>query len=368
MSAVGGVFFVVLGCILNIDAASLRSTSQLRSVFLQQLSPWGSDAVPPHEVLKNSFRAFMRETRKMPLETALITTNTKIREEPQDAEDEAMVQSALAAADQASKQVDEEVKQQFGFTKRSLVADEGPSLADYYGASKLWDPEHRDNSDSTRSLKMTVQKCRDLCEGESACKSFTFRPDGEGWCHLKSKCVDKDTPARRIPLDVFSTIFMEHASTSWLERSLVADEGNEIEMQAQQTLVSCQAHCASRAGCKSVTFHQASGLCHLKDKCVSASEESSNRKEADGYKTYYRPCGNWAQRELVRDEGNNLETIQVSAFNECTSKCSANPKCRSMSFKPDGGVCKLQDMEVSADSPGSVVEQVSGYNTYYRPC
>jgi len=368
MSAVVGVVLVLLGCIVHIDGASLRSASEVRPVILQQQSPWGSDALSPHEVLKNSFQAFMRKARKMPMGTALIATSAKFREEPQDPEDEAMVQSALAAADQASNQIDEEAKQQFEFTKRSLVGDEGPSLADYYGVSKLWDPERRNSSDSTTSLKMTVQKCRDLCEGESACKSFTFRPDGEGWCHLKSKCVDKDTPARRFPQDVFTTIFMEHGSTSWLERNLVAEEGLEIEMQAQQTLVSCKANCAARAGCKSVTFHEASGLCHLKDKCVSSSEASSSHHEADGYKTYYMPCDRWAQRGLVRDQGNNLETVQVSRFEECTGKCSGNPKCRSISFKPDGGVCKLQDKVLSADSPGSVVDQATGYSTYYRSC
>lgn len=364
MSAVIGVVLVLLGCILNIDAASLRSASELRPVFLQQLSPWGSDAVSPHEVLKNSFQAFMRKARKTPLRAALVSV--KVREEPQNAEDEAIVQSALEAADQASKQVDEDVKQQFGFTKRSLVLDEGPSLADYYGASKLWDPEKEINS--AGALKMTLTKCRDLCEGESACESFTFRPDGEGWCGLKSKCVDKDTPAQRFPQDVFTTNFMDHGSTSWLERGLVADEGREIEMQVHQTLDSCKAHCAARAGCKSVTFHEVNGLCHLRDKCVSADEASSDHKEASGYKTYYMPCGGWAMRGLVRDEGNNLETLQVTAFRECTDKCSGNAKCRSISFKADGGVCKLQDKEVSADSPGSMVELATSYSTYYRPC
>eukprot|EP00930_Biecheleria_cincta_P071646 TRINITY_DN59119_c0_g1_i1.p1 TRINITY_DN59119_c0_g1~~TRINITY_DN59119_c0_g1_i1.p1 ORF type:complete len:365 (+),score=67.47 TRINITY_DN59119_c0_g1_i1:40-1134(+) len=364
MSVIGGVVLVLLGCILNIDAASLRSASELKPVFLRQLSPWGLDAAVPRDVLKDS-QSFMRRAHHTPTRVALIST--KAHEEPQDAEDEAMVQSALAAADQASKQVDEEVKQQFGFTRRSLVADEGPSLADYYGTAKLWDPD-RQNSNSTRSLKMTVEKCSDLCEGESACKSFTFSPNGEGWCHLKPKCVDKNAPAKRFPNDVFSTFFMEHGSTSWFERSLLADEGIEIEMLVQQSLGSCKARCEAHAGCRSVTFHP-SGICHLKDKCVAASQASSDRKETTmGYKTYYRPCAGWVQRDLVRDEGKNLETIQVSAFSDCLGRCSGNPKCRSVSFKPDGRVCKLQDKEVTADSPGTVVEQTTSFSTYYRPC
>jgi len=290
------------------------------------------------------------------------------RREPRDAEDEALFQSAILLAEEASTKVDEEVEQQFGFTQRSLIADEGPSLAEYYGTSKLWDTEqHNKQSKSMSESKLTVQMCRDLCDGKTACKSFSYMPEGEGWCGLKSKCVDKDTPAQKFPQDVFSTFFIQQGSSSWLERGLVADEGRDIETKTQQTIDSCKASCEAHQFCSSFTFHQFAGLCHLKDKCVDADEASSDNKDAKIYKTFYRPCKKWVQRDLVLNEGNTLETVKAPQY-DCLGKCIGNPKCRSVSFKAMGSVCKLNDKELSVDTPPPPDEQVSVFSTFYRHC
>ena len=53
----------------------------------------------------------------------------------------------------------------------------------------------------------------------------------------------------------------------------------------EKTLEECQDLCKDNAGCNSFAF--SSGACHLKDKCIKASEP---QKSVEGWKTYFKDC------------------------------------------------------------------------------
>lgn len=270
----------------------------------------------------------------------------------------AILQMDAASLRKASQQsnVDTTLRK-FGYIQRSLVQDEGKDLGNFIGA------------DLPGDAKMTAELCYDMCEGRSACKSFTFSPEDDGWCGLRDKCVDEDTPAQRFPQDVFSTFFIQQASTSWYTRSLVADQGGHLETKMQQTIQSCAASCDAHPDCHSYTFQESSGQCHLKDKCVDAHEASADEGYAREYKTGYKMCKKWVQRDNVLEEGNMLEMWRTPA-SDCLFKCQGNPRCKSVSFKELGNICKLNDKEVSEASPGSPSKQRSSFSTYYKlgPC
>lgn len=285
----------------------------------------------------------------------------------QDPEDDNMLSAALTSADEASQQIDEDVRQEAGFFKRTLVEDEGASVGDYTGTADLWYPRQNTKSKSKAKSKMTPEKCRDLCEGKADCKSFSFVSSGEGWCGLKSKCVTETSLAKKFPEDYWRTWFVQKATSQWHARSLVEDEGIEIATKQHQTVDSCKSSCAREPKCSSFTWLAAARMCHLKDKCLDETAKASTKKEAKSYKTYYKPCRKWVMRELVLDQGKTIETL-TAPLQECLDKCIGHSKCKSVSFKPIGNGCKLHDKEVTTDTPVSSDVQGTVFSTYYRPC
>eukprot|EP00930_Biecheleria_cincta_P021798 TRINITY_DN16047_c0_g1_i1.p1 TRINITY_DN16047_c0_g1~~TRINITY_DN16047_c0_g1_i1.p1 ORF type:complete len:469 (-),score=78.99 TRINITY_DN16047_c0_g1_i1:150-1556(-) len=252
-------------------------------------------------------------------------------------------------------------KAKVSFVKRSLVADEGSGLGDYHG----WD-EHNTHK------AMTVDKCQELCVAKKGCNSVTFKPEKDfGWCHLKTKCVDERTPAKAFPIDVPTAWFKESGERIWSERSLVADEGKNLEFYPELTADACKTMCEANSACKSITFggKKASelGFCHLKDKSVNAGAQGATSKNANEYKTYFLSAsqGPWKQRSSVADHGKTLQLLSLT-LSECQAKCDGNPQCESIAYKADDRLCKLQDKAISLADQAK--EEHTAYSTYYKPC
>lgn len=275
-------------------------------------------------------------------------------------EDKKLILSALSSSDEAGEEADEELDQSQVFKERDLVELDGPSLIELSG---------------TAEKRVTASSCSSECRNNPACNSFTFKRNEEyGWCALKAKCVDKDTPSQKIPEDTFASYFVQQASTEWRARSPVADEGTNLETKVGISFQACKAACdefnkdtGDQEQCHSFAFNKNTGYCHLKDKCVSADEASSERTETKGFKTYYRPCNGWVRRQLVLNQGKTLSTF-VATPQDCCEKCRQEPRCKSVSMKSEGNICEINDKEISADSPGLPDAQISTFSTYYAPC
>ena len=81
-----------------------------------------------------------------------------------------------------------------------------------------------------------------------------------------------------------------------MERTLVAVEGYDItDLNADphgKTLEQCQRKCDQTDGCKSIAW-EPSGMCFLKEKCVTEEEPAKNEFQNEFQKTfmtYYKPC------------------------------------------------------------------------------
>jgi len=77
---------------------------------------------------------------------------------------------------------------------------------------------------------------------------------------------------------------------SWAQRALVADEGNNLKSLSSVTLDNCKAECKADTACHSFSFSPSKRRCHLKDKCVTASDATDHNPGHVGYVTHYKPC------------------------------------------------------------------------------
>jgi len=68
---------------------------------------------------------------------------------------------------------------------------------------------------------------------------------------------------------------------------LVDDEGNELARLDDVTASLCMRECEKISACHSFSFSSSKQRCHLKDRCVTASDR--HRWNGD-YVTYYKPC------------------------------------------------------------------------------
>lgn len=75
--------------------------------------------------------------------------------------------------------------------------------------------------------------------------------------------------------------------TTWAQRDLVDDQGKELAELDDLTADLCSRECEQVNACHSFSFSSAKKRCHLKDRCVSASDRG--RRNGD-YVTYYKPC------------------------------------------------------------------------------
>jgi len=77
----------------------------------------------------------------------------------------------------------------------------------------------------------------------------------------------------------------------WIQRPLVADEGNELKsLDGLLRAEDCIAACEAEAACHSASFSASKSRCHLKDKCVTAGDAEDHNSGHGDYVTYYKPC------------------------------------------------------------------------------
>ena len=79
----------------------------------------------------------------------------------------------------------------------------------------------------------------------------------------------------------------------YIERDLVADQGQEITVRQGLGLQGCKDLCDRTPNCHSFTFGVAgddNGKCYLKTRVVRSSDQAANWGKSD-YKTYYKTGG-----------------------------------------------------------------------------
>ena len=79
---------------------------------------------------------------------------------------------------------------------------------------------------------------------------------------------------------------MEDYNSYYSLNNVAVVEGNSSGDYSGKTLDQCKELCDSVQNCNSFAFGT-NGACHLKDKCVSLSEET---KVVVGYLTYFKIC------------------------------------------------------------------------------
>jgi len=98
---------------------------------------------------------------------------------------------------------------------------------------------------------------------------------------------------------------------SWTHRNLVDDEGNELKAIGDVTASICKSECEKMSACHSFSFSSSKKRCHLKDKCVSASDR--HRWNGD-YVTYYKPCSSATAATIATVDsigGSGVDSRQV---------------------------------------------------------
>jgi len=98
---------------------------------------------------------------------------------------------------------------------------------------------------------------------------------------------------------------------AWTQRNLVHDEGNELKAIGDITASDCERECEKMSACHSFSFSSSKKRCHLKDRCVGASDR---HKWNGDYATYYKPCSSakiTAMAPADSIEGNGVDSRQV---------------------------------------------------------
>merc|ERR1712100_226432 len=101
------------------------------------------------------------------------------------------------------------------------------------------------------------------------------------------------------------------APTTWAERNLVDDEGNEVEALHDVTASQCEIECEKNSACHSFSYSSTKKRCHLKDRCVAAGDR--HRFNGD-YVTYYKPCSSAKDTTMApmdSIEGSGVDSRQV---------------------------------------------------------
>jgi len=167
-------------------------------------------------------------------------------------------------------------------------------------------------------------------------------------------------------------------SPLYVQRDLVDNEGNEVAAHTEDgiTATKCAEHCDAAKLCFSFTFGRWDGryACYLKDKPISASDDSKPGRWAHTFRSYYKiiPEGYHARR-LVADEGAQLNEIEGIDLAECASRCDAESSCKSFTYgfsekdstKTIG--CYLKDKQVTMGDVSKEGAWAGNFNTYYKP-
>jgi len=96
------------------------------------------------------------------------------------------------------------------------------------------------------------------------------------------------------------------AQSHFVGRSLVADEGDEVD-HLSCSLEACKQACSANNQCHSFAFSHSLGSCHLKSKAVSADDPANPDAHAD-FRTYYRAeVGKWYGNPPCLAECDRLE-------------------------------------------------------------
>jgi len=173
----------------------------------------------------------------------------------------------------------------------------------------------------------------------------------------------------------------------YVERSLVEDEGTELDSRGDVTLALCEGFCDETPGCLSFSYSAFQRACYLKDRALTTLSAAKEPRDWH-YKSYVRmdpqeaaeiskpdaigpdpasPAKTYVYvaRSLVADEGREIWAKVVVDLVECENLCDRTPGCHSFAYSQEQRSCHLKDLRVTGASPGRSLGRLD-FQTYMR--
>eukprot|EP00440_Ansanella_granifera_P045830 gb/GFBE01049646.1/.p1 GENE.gb/GFBE01049646.1/~~gb/GFBE01049646.1/.p1 ORF type:complete len:1103 (+),score=161.70 gb/GFBE01049646.1/:1-3309(+) len=180
-----------------------------------------------------------------------------------------------------------------------------------------------------------------------------------GKCYFLSGKVSQPAAYNQDDRDCYR---LEEGSARYVERSLVADEGNEVGVLFNEDPEICKELCDSTARCNSFSFYEVDGLCSLRDKVVTSdSPASSNASKLLTWRTFYRMCpagynyshtGYWDNAWSVQAPFGRVISSTGTSASQCAEWCDSSDSCVAFNLA-NGSNCWVYD------SVGSQVEDLA---------
>lgn len=229
---------------------------------------------------------------------------------------------------------------------------------------------------------VTALQCQAYCNLNANCSSFSFCGSS---CYLKKACIMDHEPL------VDNASWNGECVTYWKRCSalegyevterLLSEQGVEIENVMTDNLGVCATACDENPGCNSFSFYAPSRGCHLKAKCVEATDALIPvDSPAAVYRTFYRCCtcssttttstmSPWQSLpRAVAFEGAGATpgTYEGYTVSDCQILCDANPYCNSFTFCSSS--CYMKEQCILGGEELVPVDGWNGCVTHYNPC
>lgn len=208
---------------------------------------------------------------------------------------------------------------------------------------RAWDGDDevgidRPGLDYGNQLTSTLAACRGMCEGDGACRAFTFVPEAGG-----GRCWRKSGVPEPIPSATAGVV-------SGLPRRLevgVNRSGADYASFATADAEACSGACGRDHACQAFTF--AGGTCWLKSTTPAASA-----------------CGNCTSGVPRRGleigwnrGGYDIATTTTSTARQCADQCARNDRCEAYTFtNAAGSNCWLKDGVPAASAAAGMTSGV----------
>jgi len=280
------------------------------------------------------------------------------------------------------------------YAKRSLVADEGNGVGEHHGVS--------------------LDECGIACDGVPACQSFSYS-DYSRACYMKDQEVTMESvPKERrtwdwhlrtyFPIEPNSSVPLPPPVNrsdavpghSYIERTLVANEGGGIHTEAHVTAAECEKKCDVIGACRSFAYSAEQRMCFLKDAVVTLEDAARVPQYLD-YKTYIQvplcsshvcaegtflrpdadsiegnddetcclPRHSYVERTLVANEGYEIFAKSPVTLAECEDLCDLQGACRSFAYSVVQRSCHLKETAVTLEDAARLPEHLD-YKTYIK--
>jgi len=203
-------------------------------------------------------------------------------------------------------------------------------------------------------------------------------------------------PNSSVPLPMSVNASDAAPGHSYIERTLVANEGSGIHTESHVTSAECEKKCDIIGACRSFAYSAEQQICFLKDAVVTLEDASRVPQYLD-YKTYIKAqlCSShvcaegtllrpdaasvpgqvgetcclarhsYTERTLVANEGVGVSAGSHATLAECEELCDLETTCRSFAYSSAQRMCYLKDAVVTLEDAARVPQHLD-YKTHFQ--